>query len=134
MRRSKPSAAVLVAMIVGAVAYGHSQSQSSSSSSASVAVQLKQIAYLKASNPVEDHVTEQIVTFRAGDRKTIEIRARRLCSVFAEYNFWRVSISRRLGFAQDGCSNGPAATIPSRRSLPRGLCARGRPRLKPHDG
>ena len=29
-----------------------------------------------SSNVVEDHVTEQIVTFRAGDRKMIEIRAK----------------------------------------------------------
>ena len=52
MRRSTRSAVVVAAMILGAVAYPKSQAPSSSGSS--VAAQLKQIAYLKASNPVED--------------------------------------------------------------------------------
>ncbi len=53
MRRRAGSAVVLVAVILGAVAYAKSQSPSSSSSS-SGAGQLRQIAYLKASNPAED--------------------------------------------------------------------------------
>jgi FG-GAP repeat protein len=52
MRRRTHSAVVLVAMTLGAVAYAKSQAPSSSPSSA--AGQLKQLAYLKASNPTED--------------------------------------------------------------------------------
>jgi hypothetical protein len=52
MRRSTRSAVVVATMILGWVADPKSQAPSSSGSS--VAAQLKQIAYLKASNPVED--------------------------------------------------------------------------------
>jgi hypothetical protein len=51
MRRRMGSVVVLVAVIVGGAAYAKSQAPSSASSSAG---QLKQIAYLKASNPSED--------------------------------------------------------------------------------
>jgi hypothetical protein len=52
MRRRTRSAVIMVAMILGTVAYPTSQAPSSSGSP--VAGQLKQIAYLKASNPAED--------------------------------------------------------------------------------
>lgn len=56
MRRRTHSAVVLVAMTLGAIAYANSsQSPSSSASSASSASSsLRQLAYLKASNPAED--------------------------------------------------------------------------------
>ena len=56
MRRGTLSAVVLVALVLGAVASTTSQSPSSSSSSsaASGTGQLRQVAYLKASNPAED--------------------------------------------------------------------------------
>jgi hypothetical protein len=54
MRRRTRSAVVMVAMILGAVAYPASQAPSSSSSGSPGTGQLKQIAYLKASNPAED--------------------------------------------------------------------------------
>ena len=56
MRGKTHSAVVLVAMTLGAVAYARSQapSTSSASSTSSTAGQLRQIAYLKASNPTED--------------------------------------------------------------------------------
>jgi len=53
MRRRTRSAAVVLAMILGAAAYASSQSPSPSSAS-SGAGQLKQVAYIKASNPTED--------------------------------------------------------------------------------
>jgi hypothetical protein len=52
MRRGTRSPIVLAGVILGAAAYARSQSPSPSASSA--AGQLKQIAYLKASNPAED--------------------------------------------------------------------------------
>jgi len=52
MKHQTRSAVVMVAIILGAVAYPTSQVPSPSASS--VAAQLKQIAYLKASNPAED--------------------------------------------------------------------------------
>jgi trimeric autotransporter adhesin len=51
MRRRKRSAAVLSTLIGGAIAYANAQSPSSAVSSTG---QLRQVAYLKASNPVED--------------------------------------------------------------------------------
>ena len=55
MRGRMRSAVVVVAIIGGAVAYAKSQSPASSTSSGSpTAAQLRQVAYLKASNPGED--------------------------------------------------------------------------------
>jgi hypothetical protein len=51
MRRRTGSGVVLLASILGAIAYAKAQAPSSASSSTG---QLRQIAYLKASNPVED--------------------------------------------------------------------------------
>src|SRR4051794_26384517 len=53
MRRRTRSAVVLLAMILGAGGYARSQSPSSSGPS-SASGQLRQVAYLKASNPSED--------------------------------------------------------------------------------
>src|SRR5262249_36447014 len=52
MRGSRRSVVVVLAVMLGAVAYARPQSNGSSASSA--AGQLRQSAYLKASNPVED--------------------------------------------------------------------------------
>src|SRR5436309_9119519 len=52
MKRRTGSVVVLAAVMFGAVAYARSQAPASSGSSS--AGQLRQIAYLKASNPVED--------------------------------------------------------------------------------
>ena len=56
MRRATRSAVVLVGLVLSAVAYARSQSPapSTSSTAAAVAGPLRQVAYLKASNPVED--------------------------------------------------------------------------------
>ena len=54
MKRNMQTGGVLVAMILGAVVYTHSQSRPPAASTSSTAAALRQLAYLKASNPAED--------------------------------------------------------------------------------